>query len=87
MAPGDVLARNKKLVIWTKNKTPQKASNEKRKVFYTVRKGDSLAHIASRFKVSIGDIKNWNNDANSKYIQPGQSLKLLVDITNRRSFN
>jgi membrane-bound lytic murein transglycosylase D len=87
MAPGDVLALNKKLVIWTKNKTPQKASNEKRKVFYTVRKGDSLAHIASRFKVSIGDIKNWNNDANSKYIQPGQSLKLLVDITNRRSFN
>ncbi len=87
MAPGDVLALNKKLVIWTKNTQAAKSSNEKRKVVYTVRKGDSLAHIASRFNVRVRDIKSWNNDANSKYIQPGQSLRLFVDITNRRSFN
>ena len=87
MAPGDVLALNKKLVIWTKNTQTAKTSNEKRKVVYTVRKGDSLAYIASRFNVRVRDIKSWNNDANSKYIQPGQSLRLFVDVTNRRSFN
>lgn len=87
MAPGDVLTLNKKLVIWTK-KTPEvTVNNEKRKVVYTVRRGDSLAHIASRFNVRVRDIKSWNNDANRKYIQPGQSLRLFVDITNRRSFN
>jgi membrane-bound lytic murein transglycosylase D len=87
MAPGDILALNKKLVIWSENTAIKKASNEKRTVFYTVRKGDSLAYIASRFKVRVTDIKNWNNNTNSKYIQPGQLIKLFVDITNRHSFN
>jgi membrane-bound lytic murein transglycosylase D len=87
MAPGDILALNKKLVIWSKKTPIKKASNEKRTVFYTVRKGDSLAYIASRFKVRVRDIQDWNNNTNSKYIQPGQLIKLFVDITNRRSFN
>jgi membrane-bound lytic murein transglycosylase D len=87
MAPGDILALNKRLVIWTNDTTQRQASNEKRTVFYTVRKGDSLAHIASRFKVSVTDIKDWNNHATTKYIQPGQTIKLLVNMTDRRSFN
>ena len=87
MAPGDILAINKTLVIWTTNGVLKKASNEKRTIFYTVRAGDSLAYIASRFNVRVSDIKNWNSNSNSKYIQPGQSIKLFVNITNRQSFN
>jgi membrane-bound lytic murein transglycosylase D len=87
MAPGDLLTLNKKLVIWSKKTPIINASNEKRTVFYTVRKGDSLAYIAGRFKVRVRDIKNWNNNTNKKYIQPGQLIKLFVDITNRRTFN
>ncbi len=87
MAPGDILALNKKLVIWTENGDLKKASNEKRTVFYTVRAGDSLGYIASRFNVRVSDIKKWNSNASSKYIQPGQSIKLLVNITHRQSFN
>ncbi len=87
MAPGDILALNKKLVIWSKKTPIKKASNEKRTVFYTVRAGDSLGYIASRFNVRVSDIKKWNSNASSKYIQPGQSIKLLVNITHRQSFN
>jgi membrane-bound lytic murein transglycosylase D len=87
MAPGDILALNKKLVIWTENGDLKKASNEKRTIFYTVRAGDSLGYIASRFNVRVSDIKKWNSNASSKYIQPGQSIKLLVNITHRQSFN
>jgi len=52
-----------------------------RKVKYKVRKGDSLARIAQKFNVSIRDIENWNKINRRKYLQPGQVLALLVDIT------
>ncbi|MFT7289304.1 MAG: membrane-bound lytic murein transglycosylase D [Halieaceae bacterium] len=45
---------------------------------YTVRSGDSLYEIASRFKVSIDDIINWNQLDPSRYLKPGQSLTLYV---------
>ncbi|MEH6551989.1 MAG: LysM peptidoglycan-binding domain-containing protein [Pseudomonadales bacterium] len=52
-----------------------------RKVNYSVRRGDSLSRIASKFKVSIGDIKRWNTIKVSDYLQPGQILALHVDVT------
>jgi membrane-bound lytic murein transglycosylase D len=45
---------------------------------YTVRRGDSLYEIASRFKVSIDDIISWNKLDPDRYLQPGQSLTLYV---------
>jgi membrane-bound lytic murein transglycosylase D len=45
---------------------------------YTVRRGDSLYEIASRFKVSIDDIISWNKLDPERYLQPGQSLTLYV---------
>ncbi|WP_246480483.1 LysM peptidoglycan-binding domain-containing protein [Motiliproteus sediminis] len=88
MAPGDPLRVGRKLVVWQ----PQGelvASNGSRqvirKVGYTVRNGDSLARIASRFKVRVSDIKRWNNEvASAKYLQPGQQLTLFVDVTGSR---
>jgi membrane-bound lytic murein transglycosylase D len=46
---------------------------------YIIRKGDSLSRIADRFNILVSDIKRWNKIG--KYIQPGQKLKLYVDIT------
>ncbi|MGH1485008.1 MAG: LysM peptidoglycan-binding domain-containing protein [Cellvibrionaceae bacterium] len=86
MAPRDVLSTNRTLVVWTKKasvSTPGKKT-ETRKLFYKVRQGDSLAVIASKFKVGINDIKNWNNIAQQKYIQPGQLLTLYVALTDRQ---
>ena len=88
MAPIDTLRIGQKLVIW-KNKgtasvqrvsltdtSPQQKMHALR---YTVRKGDSLSRIADKFNIRITDIKRWNKIG--KYLQPGQKLKLYVDIT------
>jgi len=79
MAPTDPLRPGKTLVVWLPQQ--QKASGLVRSVQYKVRAGDSLARIASRFNVSIQDIEKWNQISRSKYLQPGQQLKLLVDVT------
>lgn len=89
MAPGDPLIPGKKLVIWSKTAQPTLASADSsrgkamvRKVGYRVRKGDSLARIANRFSVNVRDIASWNDLNTSRYLQPGQSLVLYVDIRN-----
>ncbi|BFN14332.1 LysM peptidoglycan-binding domain-containing protein [Marinobacter sp. RI1] len=88
MAPGDPLIPGKELVIWSKTSKPTMvASNTRgkamvRKVGYRVRSGDSLSAIASRFSVNVRDIASWNDLNTDRYLQPGQSLVLYVDIRN-----
>jgi len=93
MAPRDVLKLGQKLVIWQKTKV-DKASLTKvksykpveqsimRNITYKVRRGDSFARIADKFNVSIKDIERWNNLNRKKHLQPGQKIKLSVDVTN-----
>jgi len=89
MAPTDPLKPGKKLVIWTSS--PVTLSNissappsrsQMRNIGYKVRKGDSLARIAGKFNVTVKDIVTWNNINPSKYLKPGQKLKLRIDVTN-----
>jgi len=88
MAPGDPLMPGKKLVIWSKSSQPAMLASTARgkgmvrKVGYRVRKGDSLSTIANRFAVNVRDIASWNDLNTSRYLQPGQSLVLYVDIRN-----
>jgi len=93
MAPRDVLKLGQKLVIWQKTKiTKANLTNVKsykpveqaimRNITYKVRRGDSFARIADKFNVSIKDIERWNSLNRKKYLQPGQRLKLSVDVTN-----
>ncbi|MFC3875115.1 lytic transglycosylase [Neisseria musculi] len=49
--------------------------NAVRNVSYTVRKGDTLNTIASRFNVDVNDIRRWNR--NTRTVTPGQRLKLI----------
>ncbi len=91
MAPRDTLRPGQNLVIWTK--TAQSAafnpadfthpfdSNTRQRIGYTVRKGDSLARISQRFRVSVDSLKRWNKLSGEKYLQPGQRLTLYVDVT------
>lgn len=86
MAPGDPLVPGKQLVIWSQASKPQPAMGISqrtlvRKVNYTVRSGDSLSSIASRFKVSVKDIVRWNNLNTKKHLQPKQRLTLHIDVT------
>ena len=82
MAPTDTLRVGQKLTVWTD--TPEMASIDNpaviRKLSYRVRKGDSLARIADKFGVKVNDIIKWNSVSPSKYLQPGDSLTLFVDV-------
>ncbi len=90
MAPIDTLRVGQKLVIWSKSAAPTAVAaqrvaprNSLQTLRYTVRKGDSLYLIASKFNIQVSDIKRWNRVG--KYLQPGQKLKLYVDVTNQSS--
>jgi len=43
---------------------------------YEVKRGDSLSRIAQRFKVSVGDLVRWNSLDPSRYLRPGQRLRI-----------
>ncbi len=93
IAPRDTLKLGQKLVIWQKTQASDKrdevtrinASVEQaimRNITYKVRSGDSFARIANKFNVRISDIERWNSLSRNKYLQPGQKLKLSIDVTN-----
>ncbi|WP_440876866.1 LysM peptidoglycan-binding domain-containing protein [Thalassotalea sp. PLHSN55] len=87
MAPRDTLKVGQNLVIWQAKKSGAAANASSkqaimRNITYKVRRGDSFARIADKFNVSIKDIERWNGLSSRKYLQPGQMLKLSVDVTN-----
>ncbi len=96
MAPRDILQRGQKLIIWTKTAQLSKQTRTRhlsiprskaimQRINYVVRRGDSLARIASRFRVRISDLLRWNTIKKNKYLQPGQRIKLFVDVTRQSS--
>jgi len=83
MAPKDPIHPGQKLAIWTSTKPLQTPSSNAviRKVSYKVRQGDSLHRIADKFQLKVKDIMRWNQLNAAKYLQPGQSITLFVDVT------
>jgi len=94
MAPRDTLKLGQKLVIY---QTPGKKVSSAtmalpvaitlpgndliRRIRYVVRRGDSLARIAQRFRVSISQLVKWNKLNPKRYLKPGQRLTMYVDVT------
>jgi len=95
MAPGDTLPVGRKLVVWTNGNVTSTAQpptvpasvagNTTRKLNYTVRSGDSLYLIASRFRVTVAQLTRWNNIDQNKILRPGQKLTMYVDVTRQSS--
>lgn len=84
MAPRDPLRPGRTLIVGTAATTTTASAHPvapRQKVHYTVRQGDSLARISQRFRVSVADLRSWNNLTTKAYLQPGQRLTLYVDIT------
>ena len=82
MAPGDPLSIGRELVVWSDKAVLAPGQNQRiRRVTYTVRRGDSLSRISTRFRVSVPDLLNWNSLSSDKYLQPGQQVVLYVDVT------
>lgn len=84
MAPTDTLSVGKTLAIWTNQAqaSSEMQSQRMRKIHYRARSGDSYAGIASKFNVSLGQLRRWNDIDIKKYLQPGDMLTLYVDVAN-----
>jgi len=53
--------------------TPQPTTPKETTLKYTVKKGDTLSKIASKYHVSVANLKKWNN-LKSDMIREGQKL-------------
>ncbi len=51
----------------------------KTRLDYTVRRGDTIGHIAEWYGVRASDIRNWNGISYGSTIRPGQTLAVYVD--------
>ena len=88
MAIRDPLKKGQKLVVWSSSTKTASATSVRthnpnstvKSIHYTVRNGDSLSGIASKYRVNVKDLHRWNT-IKGKYIQPGQRLKLYIDVT------
>ena len=85
MAPRDTLRVGRTLVIRggeTSGATVAAAPpGTQRRIQYTVRRGDSLARISSKFSVTISQLKRWNRSvAQQKFLYPGQKLVMYIDV-------
>ncbi|MCG6939500.1 MAG: LysM peptidoglycan-binding domain-containing protein [Gammaproteobacteria bacterium] len=85
MAIKDPLKKGQKLVVWAKNTKLAATGTHNphstvRSIHYTVRNGDSLSRIASKYNVNVNDLHRWNT-IEGKYLKPGQRLQLYIDVT------
>lgn len=86
MAPKDMLQPGQELAIWLDTVSEnQRPDGIMKTLTYTVKRGDSLSRIANKFNVRISDIAKWNDLSAKRYLQPGQKLKLIVDVTRLRN--
>ncbi|MFM2486416.1 LysM peptidoglycan-binding domain-containing protein [Celerinatantimonas yamalensis] len=79
LSPKDALHTGQNLVLW--QKISAKKTGITRRIVYKVRQGDSLDRIAHKFKVQVDDLVKWNDLQHQSYLQPGQKLRVYVDIT------
>ena len=82
LTKNDKLRVGQNLSIWATDGGQDKTGSPVlRTVTYKVKSGDSRSLIANKFSISVKDLIKWNQFEKSKYIKPGQTLKLLVDVT------
>jgi membrane-bound lytic murein transglycosylase D len=88
--PNDALVPGEQLIVWQAEANPEGQTIQPvlfeplattRTINYVVRRGDTLARIAERFGVSVGELAQWNGVARNKKLRRGQRLKVRVDVT------
>jgi membrane-bound lytic murein transglycosylase D len=53
----------------------------KQRLLYTVKRGDTIGHIAEWYGVRASDIRNWNDIEYGSYIKPGDEMVLWISET------
>lgn len=79
MQPGDVLPAGRKLVLRAgAGKSQPAVAGSGVQTTYTVRRGDTLSHIARRFGLSVTQLLSWNGLGRNHTLMPGQRLVMYV---------
>jgi GH25 family lysozyme M1 (1,4-beta-N-acetylmuramidase) len=58
------------------SKQPNEPTSDKKDVYYTVQKGDTLSGIAKKYNTTVSEIARKNNIKNVNLIYPGQVFKI-----------
>ena len=60
----------------TKGKTSSSASSSSSKKYYTIKSGDTLSEIASKYGTTVSQICSWNGIKNANKIYAGQKIRV-----------
>lgn len=63
------------------NTNIEKTDNQTKTVYYTVKKGDTLSQIATKYGTTVSEIASINKIENPNLIYPGQILRILQNST------
>ncbi len=58
-----------------------KAPQGKVQLAYTVKRGDTIGHIAEWYSVRASDVRNWNDISYGSYIRAGEELTIWADAS------
>jgi LysM repeat protein len=59
------------------DKRPPQVAPGKKIIQHKVKKGETLQSIAARYKVSTGDLLQWNKRSKNKPVRPGETLAIV----------
>ncbi len=83
MQPGDTLRAGRKLKLrgssgGSSGGSAVAVAGSGEPVTYTVRRGDTLSHIARRFSVTVTQLLSWNGLSKFDHLMPGQRIVMYV---------
>ena len=78
MGRRSIVRKGEKLAIWTKKAKPTVVASrsQRRKIYHTVRSGDTLHRIAKRYSVSMRQVRDWNNMGRRSTVRKGEKLAI-----------
>jgi membrane-bound lytic murein transglycosylase D len=80
--PAPPVETRKTAVVAASNVTPRAEKSDQTKLFYRVKRGDTLFSIARLYKTTVASLKSWNR-IRGNAIQPGQRLTIFTTKTLR----
>ncbi len=78
MGHRNAVRKGERLAIWTKKTRPTivASRSQRRKIYHTVRSGDTLHRIAKRYSVSMRQVRHWNNMGHRSTVRKGEKLAI-----------
>jgi membrane-bound lytic murein transglycosylase D len=64
----------------------QEEANKRKKIYHTVKRGDTIGEVAEIYKTSVKNIKKWNG-LRTDVIKLGQKLEIWVKAGNQVSYS